>query len=158
MDELAGSLSFLAILGFVAFLIWNREHSKRERRRQKLEERERLFDRIGSGDALTQFLQSEQGAKLLDQINQPESWNGRRGGLRMSVIGLLTAGVITMTLGGSFFYLAPMIEPDLIVPGAIIGSVGVGCIIAALIHFILGRAWGMLKSNGENGHSDGRTS
>lgn len=146
MEEIGNGLSLLAIFGFVAFLIWHGDKSRQAQREQKLAERERILDRIGTGEALTSFLESEQGRELLKQLNEPVK--GRHGGgsgnLRMSVIGLLTAGVITLLIGASFFYAAPRVQETLIVPGGIIGGIGVGCLVAALIHYVLGRAWGLL--------------
>ena len=149
METIGEGLSLLAILGFVAFLIWHGDQSGRERRQQRLAERERLFSQIGSGEALASFLQTEEGRKMIAELNEPEKKQGG-GNLRMSVIGLLTTGVITLAVGAGFFYAAPRVQDTLLVPAGIIGGVGVGCLVAALIHYVLGKAWGLLKPEEEN--------
>lgn len=150
METIGSGLSLFAILGFVAFLIWHGDQSKRERRQQRLAERERLFAQIGPGEALASFLQTEEGKKMIAELNEPERKPGG-GNLRMSVIGLLTSGVITLAVGAGFFYAAPRVPNDtLLVPGGIIGGIGVGCLVAALIHYVLGKAWGLLKPEEEN--------
>lgn len=156
MEEIAGSVSFLAILGFVAFLIWNREQSNQARRRQRQSERERLFEQIGTGENLTSFLQSDEGKRLLEEIHEPVNRKGMVGGMKSGVVILTTTGVISLSLAAGFFFLANRLEPDLIFPGAIVGSVGLGCIAAALIHYLLGKAWGLIRNDWENGSSQRR--
>jgi hypothetical protein len=156
MEEIGGALSLLAILAFVAFLIWHGDRNKQEQRRQKLAERERILDRIGTGDALTGFLQSDEGKRFLEQLNEPVTGRHRGGNLRMSVIGLLTAGVITLCIGAGFFSAAPQVGQDLLIPGGILVGVGVGCLVAALIHYVLGKAWGMLKPDEGDANSGRR--
>lgn len=146
MEEIGGALSLLAILGFVAFWIWHGEKAKKDRRQQRLEASEKLFDRIGSGEALTNFLKSEEGRRVLDELNEPSPKKQTGAGIRVSIISLLTAGAITMSMGAGFFYVAPSTEPELVVPGAMIGGIGAGCIIAAIIQYILGKSWGLLDS------------
>jgi len=153
MDEVGNGLSLLAIFGFVAFLIWNGERTKEAKRRLRSEERRMILDRIGTGEALTSFLQTEEGKRLIDQADVPERVARTVGGLRASVLGLLTAGVIATILGGGFFYAAKLTEEELVIPGAIIGSIGIGCIVAALLHYIFGKVWGSLDQEQENGSS-----
>jgi hypothetical protein len=147
MDEIGDGLSLIGILAFVAFLIWNADHGKQEKRRQRNAERNKLLAQIGSGEALTSFLRTEEGKKLLGDLDDPEKKEQNPNNIRMSIIGLLTGGVITLIVGAAFFYAAPRVEDNLIIPGGIIGGAGLGCIIAALIHYVLGKAWGMLESD-----------
>jgi len=152
MDDIGGGLSFMAILGFVAFLIWNRDRSKQEQQRQKLAEREKLLDRIGTGEALTSFLRTDEGKRLFARIGEPEMPENR-GGMRASFLRLLTAGVIATLTGVGFWYVAPLVEPELLIPGAVIGAIGLGCIAAAVLHYVFGKIWGTYDPEEENGHS-----
>ena len=144
MEDIGNGLSLLAILGFVAFLIWHGDKSKQSQRELKVAERERILDRIGTGEALTSFLESAEGKAFLRQLNEPVKGRHGGGSLKMSVIGLLTGGVITLLVGASFFYAAPRVQDSLIVPGGIIAAVGIGCLIGALIQYVIGKAWGLL--------------
>jgi hypothetical protein len=149
MEEIGEGLALIAILGFVAFWIWHGDNQKQDKRAERLREREKLLDRIGSGEALTHFLNTDEGKKLMNHMNAPEPRTSRGGGLKMSILGLMTAGVICVTLGAGFFFVAPRTQEELIIPGAIIGSVGIGCFAAALLHYLFGRAWNMLDANGQ---------
>jgi hypothetical protein len=153
MDEVGNGLSLIAIFGFVAFLIWHGERTKEEKRRLRSEERRTILDRIGSGEALTSFLQTEEGRKLLDQADPQEKAVRAMGGLRGSVLGLLTAGTLATILGGGFFYAAKLSYDELVIPGSIVGSIGIGCIVAALIHYVFGKVWGSLDPDNKNGSS-----
>lgn len=150
MDEIGDGLSLLAILAFVAFLMWHGDRSRQDRRRHQREAREKLLEQIGSGEAMTSFLQTEEGKKLLNELNEPVKRHEGHGNIRMSVLGLLTASAITMPLALGFLWAAQRVEDNLIIPGAIIGGVSIGCLIAALLHYVLGRSWGLLKSEKEN--------
>jgi hypothetical protein len=156
MEEIGNAITLLAIFGFVAFLIWHGDKNRQARRELKVAEREKLLDRLGTGEALQNFLQSEDGSKFLGELNEPVRERRGGGNLKMSVIGLLTAGVITLSIGAGFFYAAPRVNDMLIVPGGIIGGIGVGCLIAALIHYWLGKSWGLLGTDAENGSSKRR--
>jgi hypothetical protein len=153
MEEIGNGLSLIAVFGFVAFLIWHGDRAKEEKRRRRSEERKMIFDRIGSGEALTSFLQTEEGRRLLDETDVPEKVVRGLGGLRGSVLGLLTAGIIATITSGGFFYATSQGFQELVIPGAIIGSIGLGCIAAALLHYIFGKVWGSLDPDKENGSS-----
>lgn len=151
------ALILLGILAFVGFMVWQRHKSRLERRRLQIEAQTRILDRIGPGEALTTFLQSEEGKALLrsneafDEQEKPV--HRRHDGIRMSVIGLLTAGVICIGIGAGFVVAAEVaVDEDLFIPAGIVAGVGVGCIIAAIIHYALGKAWGMLgNERAQNG-------
>lgn len=153
MEEIGNGLTLIAVFGFVAFLIWHGDRNRQARRELKVAEREKLLDRLGTGEALKSFLESEDGRKFLGELNEPVKERRGGGNLKMSVIGLLTAGVITLSIGAGFFYAAPRVNDTLIVPGGIIGGIGVGCIVAAFIHYVLGKAWGLIGADTENGSS-----
>jgi hypothetical protein len=162
MEDLAAALIMLFILSFVAFIVFHKHHGRLERRRLELDVQARILDRIGTGEALTAFLQTEEGKALLrspDNVEEQRAPFRHRGGIRMSIIGLLTAGVICIGIGAGFFYAAKMLlsEPELIVPAGLGTGVGVGCIVAALIHYALGKAWGMLGRDSEPDRSRTRS-
>ena len=142
MDEIGDGLSLLAILGFVAFMIWHGNRDKIEKRRLRLEEQNLLLDRLAATGGLNEFLQTEQGQKFLDSFNeadkaatpQPHAYRG-------GVVGLLTAGLIGLPMSAGFFLVAGFVGLQLVIPGAIIGGASVGCLIAAAAQALLGRRW-----------------
>ena len=159
MEDIAAAFMLLVILGFVAFMVMHKHQDRLEKRRLQLEVQTRILDRIGTGDALAAFLQTESGKALMRNPEEiePAFKPGRRdGGIRMSILGLLTAGVICIGVGAGFFYSARMIEPELYIPAGIVTGVGVACLVAAVIHFVLGMAWGLFRDNGERDRSRSR--
>ena len=155
------ALMLLTILGFVGFMVWLRHKSRLEKRRLQVEAQTRILDRIGPGDALTSFLQTEEGRALLsihESLEDQTMFNPRRhDGIRMSIIGLLTGGVICLGIALGFVVVAhAIIDEDFVVPAAIVAGVGVGCILAAVIHYVLGKAWGMLGSGADRDRSRSR--
>jgi hypothetical protein len=155
-EDAAAAMIMLFILAFVAFLVWNKHKVRMDKQRMLLEAQTRILERIGTGDALTAFLQTEEGRALLQSHEKTEEtekpWRSYRG-IRMSIIGLLTSGVICIGIGAGFYYAALRVEPDLMIPAGIVAGVGAGCIVAALIHYILGKAWGLLDGNGQQDRS-----
>jgi len=163
MHDIFPVLILLVVFGFVAFMLWQRHQDRLQKRRLRAEAQARILDRIGPGEALTAFLQSEEGRTLLkshESFDDPEIPSHRRyDGIRMSIIGLLTAGVICMGIALGFLVVShAIVEEAFIVPAAIVGGVGVGCILAAVIHYVLGKAWGMLGSGADRDRSRSRPS
>jgi peptidoglycan/LPS O-acetylase OafA/YrhL len=159
MEDIAAALMLLVIFGFVAFMVMHKHQDRLEKRRLLLEAQTRILDRIGTGDALVAFLQTEEGKAILrsQEDREPAFKPGRRdGGIRMSILGLLTGGVICIGVGAGFFYAAQMTEPELYIPAGIVTGVGVACLVAAVIHFVLGMAWGLFRDNGEHNRSSTR--
>ena len=155
-DSIGNALELLAILGFVAFLIWYGYRAKVDRRRLKLEEQNMILDRLGNSDNLNEFLQTEQGKKFLDRLNEddrPDEESHKQRLYRMGVIGLMTAGMITLMVSLGLFFAANLSDFKLIVPASIIGGVSIGCLLAAWVQHILGRKWGMLGDETGNGRS-----
>lgn len=155
------ALILLVIFGFIAFMVWLRHRDRFEKRRLQVEAQTRILDRIGPGEALTAFLQTEEGRALLrghESHDDPTMFNHRRpDGIRMSIIGLLTGGVICLGIALGFVIVAHTVVDDaFVVPGAIVAGVGVGCILAAVIHYVLGKAWGMLGTRGDRDGSRSR--
>ena len=157
------ALILLVIFSFVGFMIWLRHKDRFEQRRLQVEAQTRILDRIGPGEALTAFLQTEEGRALLKSHESPgerETPNRlRHDGIRMSIIGLLTGGVVCLGIALGFLVAShAIVEEDFLVPAAIVGGVGVGCMLAAVIHYALGRAWGILGSGGDRDRSRSRPS
>lgn len=153
MDGIGDGLSLLAILGFVAFLIWHGNREKVDKRRLRLDEQNQLLDRLAANGSLSEFLQTEQGQKYLDRLQAPEkSRRPSPDAYRSGVVALLTAGLIALPMGAGFFFVAPRVEPGLLIPGAIIGASGIGCLIAAWVQNLLGRRWSVRRDDMEHGN------
>src|SRR5690606_29494490 len=92
------ALIVFSVLVFVAFLIWNRTKDNLERRRLQLQVQEKMLDRIGPGEALTDFLQTDEGKWFVSQLTAEPA---RSKDTRMQVLTLITLGLIAL-FGGLF--------------------------------------------------------
>jgi hypothetical protein len=138
----AGPLTLLGILGFVAFLIWIVHRGRLEKRRLLLEEQNKLLDRIGSGDSLAAFLKTEHGQAILSRLNGTEGEDQNpHTAYQRGIVGLLTAGVICLSLGLSLVPVAILVEWDVLIPAFVVTGVGLGCLLAAWIQAVLGNRW-----------------
>lgn len=155
------ALIVFSVLVFVAFLIWNRTKDNLERRRLQLQVQEKMLDRIGPGEALTDFLQTDEGKWFVSQLTAEPA---RSKDTRMQVLTLITLGLIAL-FGGLFFVNAALIpnvlveEPEIptdivalvSVPAFLLVGAGVGALVAAWIMRRLSKRWGMLDSRGAEG-------
>jgi hypothetical protein len=141
-----------SILAFVAFLIWNGTRASLERRRLQLDAQGRVLDKIGSGQALTDFLKTAEGQRF---FTSPAA---QTGDTRSRILVLTTLGLIAL-FGGFVFVNAvllpnmlsrePSIPADLAVaalPAALLAGAGVGALVAAWLMHRLSKKWGMLQA------------
>ena len=151
-----GPLIVFAVLVFVAFLIWNRTRDRLERRRLQLAVQEKMLDKIGPGQALTEFLQTDEGRWFVRQLSaEPARIKDTRTGILM----LTTLGLVAL-FGGIFFINGalipnvlvadPEIPTDLValftVPAFLLTGAGIGALLAAWIMRRLSKRWGMLET------------
>jgi|GEM_PF-3245812 hypothetical protein len=148
-----GLLIVIAVLVFVAFLVWIRTRDNFQRRRLQLEIQEKMLDRIGPGEALTEFLRTEEGRWFVTQLTAEPS---RSPDTRVRILALTTLGLIAL-FGGLFFVNAalvpnvlvadPEIPTELValfsLPAFLLTGAGIGALIAAWIMRRLSKKWGM---------------
>ena len=154
-----GALIVFSILAFAAFFIWNRTRDNLERRRLELDAQEKMLERIGPGEALTEFLRTDEGKRFFDQLTASQSAPTRSKDPRRTILVLTTLGLIAL-LGGVFMVNAVLI-PNLLVadpeisldvlplvasPAILLTGAGVGALLAAWIMHRLSKKWGMLEA------------
>lgn len=152
-------LIITAVLTFVAFFIWNRTRDSLERRRLELDAQDKLLERIGPGEALTEFLTTDEGRRFLDQLTASQSAPTRSKDPRKGVLILTTLGLVA--LFGGFFMVNALLIPNLLVddpeitldvlpivasPAILLTGAGIGALIAAWIMHRLSKKWGMLEA------------
>lgn len=139
-------LIVFAALAFVAFLIWNRTRDTLERRRLQLEAQEKMLEKIGPGQALTEFLRTDDGRRFFEQLTAPPAEPGRSKDPRARVHVLIIFGLIA--LFGGFVVVNAILIPNLLSadpempteitvliasPAFLLAGAGIGALIAALI-------------------------
>ena len=134
-------------VAFVAFLIWLFVRHRSEKTRQRTEERIRLLERFETAPELEQFLSSEAGKCFMGATATPPS------DPRRVIVGSIAAGVICTCLGVGMLVLSRSQEElgDLVVPATIIGSAGIGILLASLVSVLLVRLWGLDADHGRSG-------
>lgn len=134
----------LGQLAFVGFIIWVVSRSREARMRQRSEERARLLERFSSSQELTDFLNSEAGARLLTP--QKESSHPTR-----MVVGAAMGGIITLFVGLAFVVVVFLgRDPsggNLMVPAAILVMAGIGLLVAAAVSAWLFRRSGLTSDS-----------
>jgi len=141
----------------VAFIIWTAVNSWQRHQQLKLmaEFNGRLIERIGSVKDFSEFLQTEGGASLLNNLTIETSSTGvHERILRASALGVV---FIAVSLGLLFlaWHFNPRGDGDpFTVVGVIMLSLGLGCLLSSGVSYRLARALGVLGSNGRhpNGH------
>lgn len=153
-----GPLIVFSVLAFIAFLIWNRTKDNLERRRLQLDAQDKMLERIGPGEALTEFLRTDEGKQFFSHLTGSQSEPTRRKDTRTRVFVLTTLGLIAL-FGGFFFVNAALIpnllidEPEIPIdvlvlmslPAFLLTGAGIGALVAAWIMHRLSKKWGMLE-------------
>lgn len=150
-----------SILAFVGFVIWIRTRDRLERRRLELEAQDKVLERIGPGDALTEFLRTAEGRRFFDRLAAPQSVPPGKKDPRTAVIILSTLGLIALFAG--LFVVSALLIPNLLVtdpeisidvlplvasPAVLLTGGGIGALIAAWIMRRLTKRWGMPDAPG----------
>ena len=145
-----------SVLAFVAFLIWNRTRATAEHRRLQFDAQTRMLERIGPGQALTDFLQTEEGQRFFGQLTSEPT---PRKDTRTRILVLTTLGLIALFAG--FFFVNAALLPTLLVaeptvpvdaivitalPAFLLTGAGVGALVAAWLMHRLSKKWGMFEA------------
>jgi hypothetical protein len=154
-----GSLIVFFVLAFVAFFIWNRTKDNLERRRLQLDAQAKMLDRIGSGEALTEFLKTDEGKRFFDQLTA-RSEPARSKDPRTRIFVLTTLGLVA--LFGGFVVSNAVLIPNVIVdepeiptevltllsaPAFLLMGGGIGALVAAWIMSRLSKRRGMSEAH-----------
>jgi hypothetical protein len=151
----------VSLLAFVAFFIWNRTKDNLERRRLQLDAQAKMLERIGPGEALTEFLRTDEGKRFFEHLTAPQTGGSRSKDPRTRVFVLTTLGLIAL-FGGIFFINAALIpnliidEPEIPIdvmvlmalPAFLLVGAGIGALVAAWLMHRLSKRWGMMDARG----------
>lgn len=119
----------------------------RTRRVERMTElQNRVLDKFGTATEFIQFLSTPEGRLWMTASTESRTHQADR------ILGSVRWGMITAAIGGAFVLLATIEERDMIIPGILIGSVGVGFLAHAYLATRLARRWGMMpKAHDEGG-------
>ena len=158
MDSLEAPLILFAVLGFVAFFIWNRSRARLERHRLELDAQAQMLDRIGPGQPLADFLATEEGGRFVELLTVSRSEPPRKD-MRTQIFVLTTLGLIA--LFGGIFLVNAVLLPNLLVaepsvptdivamlalPAFLLTGGGAGALVAAWVMHRMAKKWQLLPA------------
>ncbi len=145
-DVIALFIPFGAFV-MVVFIVWFRSREKQERLQARTELHKHLLDKFGSGTELAQFLETEGGRKMIEDLGKGEVSAKER------TLRPLIAGTVLTCLGVAFLVLT-YYEPDLVIPGGILLGTGIGFLIATFVTLRLSKSW---EEDNERREPNGQT-
>ena len=133
-QEIAGWLVPLGVFAMVVFIVWFGTRQKQVSVQARTDFHKHLLDKFGSGTELAQFLESEGGKKMLEDLAADRVSPQER------ALTHVRAGVILTGLGIGFLVLTTQ-NPDLVFPGGLLAALGMGFLVAAWASRRLAKSW-----------------
>jgi len=149
----------------MVFWVWFDTLQKRAKIEARTELTKQLLEKFSSAQELTEFLEKESGQRFLDGMESDKgslpTWPplpmgsvgfGGWHGPKERILGIIIPGCILTSIGTGF--LAMSTSPNLQVAGATILAAGIGLLIAAIVTYVLSKAWGLMDGkDGSRGRS-----
>jgi hypothetical protein len=135
----------------VVIIVWVASQEKQAKARYRAEVQKELIAKFGSGRELSEFLNSEGSQRLLGALRGSEDEPGVDP--RRKILGLITAGIICLSIGAAFLgaasYLShPSARMPFMLVGFIMLGVGGSLLLSTLISSYLTKKWGLDKAAG----------
>ncbi len=124
----------MAAFVMVVFIVWFKTREKQTRTQARTELHKHLIDKFASGVELAQFLETEGGKKIIEDLGRAES------SVKTRALAPMVAGSVLACLGVAFLLLA-LRDPSLLIAGGLFLAVGIGFLIAALLTLRLSKTW-----------------
>ena len=143
-----GTLIPFGAFVMVVFIVWFETRQKQTRVQARTELHKHLLDKFGSGAELAQFLETEGGRKMVEDLGTDRVSPKER------ALKHIRAGFIMLFLGIGFL-VATYEESNLVIPGAVFIALGIGFLIGAYVTLRLSKSWEaesqLHKSEGQAG-------
>jgi hypothetical protein len=143
----------IALFMMIAFVVWVSVSGSQRRHRMRLmtDFNTKLLDRMGSSKDFSDFLNTDVGARFIDNLKVERSPSrGDYGILRACQIGivLLTLGLGLLAVGRYLTYRYAAFDEyePLTILGVVALSLGVGFLLSAAVSYRIGRTLGVLDS------------
>ena len=132
-DVIALFIPFAGI-AMIVFIVWLGTRARQARVQARTELHKHLLDKFSSGTELAQFLETEGGKKMIEDLGKGDVSPKER------TLRPMIAGTVLTCLGVAFLVLTFRV-PDLVIPGGIILAIGIGFLIAAFVTLRLSKSW-----------------
>lgn len=134
--------------GTILGAIWLGMKARMKRVELMTDLQNRVLDKFATSTEFIEFVRTPEGREWMTSSTESKSKQADR------ILGSLRWGLITAAFGGAFLILAVFQERDLIYPGLLIGSIGVGFLAHSLIAAKLARRWGLMPDDRRGPASD----
>ena len=132
--DIIGTLIPFGAFVMIVFIVWFVTRAKQARVQARTELHKHLLDRFGSGTELAQFLETEGGKKMIEDLGTGHVSPKER------TLRPIIAGTALTCLGVAFLLLT-FREPDLLIPGGLLLAIGIGFLIGAFVTLRLAKSW-----------------
>jgi hypothetical protein len=122
----------------VIVAIWLGVRARTRRLELMTELQNKVLDKFGTSTEFVDFMKTPEGRQWMSNSTENRTRQADR------ILSSLRWGLITAAFGGAFLLLAVFAERDLIYPGLLIGSIGVGFLAHSFLAAKLARKWGLM--------------
>ena len=129
-----GALIPFAGIAMIVIIVWLGAREKQARVKARTELHKHLLDKFGSGTELAQFLDTEGGRRMVEDLGTDRVSPKER------ALKLMVAGIVLTCLGAGFLVLMYKTSA-LVIPGGILLALGIGFLIAAFVTLRLSKSW-----------------
>ena len=151
-----GTLIPFGVFVMVVLIVWFGTREKQARVQARTDIHKHLLDKFGSGAELAQFLETEGGKKMIEDLGRPSpaaQFLTDPASSRARALKHIQAGFIILFLGIGFL-VATYEESDLVIPGALCIALGVGFLVGAVVSLRLSKRW---EADNESSKPEGPT-
>jgi hypothetical protein len=118
--------------------IWLGMKARMRRIETTTELQSRVLDKFGTSSEFVEFVRTPEGRQWMTASTESETRQADR------ILSSLRWGLVATAFGGAFLVLAAIDERDLVYPGFLIGSIGIGFLSHSLLAAKLARRWGLM--------------
>jgi hypothetical protein len=140
MEEAVGLVVPLGAFAMVVLIVWLVHKKVQHKIHEQAELQKHFLNKFGSGQELTQFLDTPHGEWFLRELSIRDS--ARRP--KDQIIASVRGGIVLLGLGIGFFILM-RIEHDIIYPAVILSVLGIGLLISAAVSYWLSKKWDIFE-------------
>jgi hypothetical protein len=144
-SEIIGIPAMFAMFGWLGWVAFSNIRRHKIAKLQS-EVQTKLIERVGSGQELLAYAQTDAGRKLLESLRvEAVSPYGR-------IIGALQAAIVMICLGGALLLLRGHIEgteEGFLMFGTLITMLGIGFALSAVVSYYLSKSFGLINGSRE---------
>jgi hypothetical protein len=146
MGEAIGMIVPLGAFAMVVLIVWMVHQKGQHKIREQAELQKHFLNKFGSGQELTQFLETPHGERFLKEMTIRDNAPGPKA----RIMGSIKGGIVLLALGAGFvviyrFNQGPLRDPDLIFPTVILLALGIGLLFSAGVSYWLSKKWDIFE-------------